>query len=271
MYLSLKHITKLQTGKKTIPGLKAFAIVFCLILISAFTLNAQVIHNNGAVVNVQNGIIITTDTLNNAAGNFINDGNLQIDGDYYNAANANGNGYYNITGNWSNSGIFNPGNSTVELSGTNNQDLRNSGSGSFYYLLLNNTGPAASARIRLLNNISILNTLEMNEGIINSNGNILSLNNNSSASLVYGSATGSRIIGKFQRALNSTDQYFFPLGSEDNFNPLYFESINNPTPGNLISEFTAAPPVDVNLPIPDDSVEIFETYDDGYWDLQATG
>ena len=57
------------------------------------------------------------------------------------------------------------------------------------------------------------------------------------ASLNYTSVTGSRIIGKFERGINTTGTYLFPVGSAANYNPANLIINAVPAAGSVLAEF----------------------------------
>ncbi|GAI59028.1 unnamed protein product, partial [marine sediment metagenome] len=190
---------------------------------------------------------------------------------YINIGTTSGNGIYNIEGNWTNTGIFNPGTSTVNFMGNNNQSITSTGGEIFNNLSINNSGASPINRIVLLNNVNVSGTFTFTLGNIETGANKLFLSNQTITSLNYTSVTGSRVIGKFERGINTTGNYLFPIGSDSNYNPLNLNLNIAPAAGSVLSEFFDTDPGSSGLPLPDADVEVFEAYDDGYWSLTSTG
>lgn len=269
-----KHI---NISRNKILGimLKTF-VVFGLMLM--FILNgsvkAQVINNEGAVISVTSGAAIQGDTLENTAGTIENDGTIQLNGHYINVGTTQGNGIYNLKGNWINTGTFTSGNSIVRFNGTNFQLVQSNGD-PFFHFILSNTGTGVSNRLILSDNVTVSDSLELITGNIQTNAYIFYLVEQTTASLTYSSTTGSRIIGKFERGINTTSNYLFPIGSEDNYNPMNL-TFNNVIAGSILSEFVVSDPDSIGLPLSDpgyinpaDSVEVYDADSTGYWSVTA--
>ena len=251
--------------------MKIAIILFCsLLFFQSNTLQAQVINNNGAAISVTNGTFVQGDTLENTAGTITNNGTIGLNGHYINMGTTGGNGIYNLEGNWANTGVFNAGTSTVNFIGNNIQSITGAGGELFNNLTISNSGATSTTnRIILLNNVNVSGILSISQGNVETGVNILYLVNQSPTSLNYTSLTGSRVIGKFERGINAAANYLFPVGSDANYNPLNLTLNNVPTAGSVLSEFMPVDPGDSGLPLEDDSVEIYQAFDDGYWSLTA--
>ncbi|MCH7658735.1 MAG: gliding motility-associated C-terminal domain-containing protein [Bacteroidetes bacterium] len=262
-----------QSDHRMIRSFIKIAVVLfcCLLFFQSNTLKAQVINNNGAVISVTSGTVVQGDTLENTAGLITNNGTIGLRGHYINIGTTSGDGIYNIEGNWINTGIFNPGTGTVNFIGNNNQFITSTGGEIFNNLTINNSGASATNRIVLLNNVNVSGTLTITLGNVETGANKLFLSNQTITSLNYTSVTGSRIIGKFERGINTTGNYLFPIGSDSNYNPLNLNLNIAPAAGSVLSEFFDADPGSSGLPLPDADVEVFEAYNDGYWSLTSTG
>ncbi|MCK5168965.1 MAG: hypothetical protein KAQ75_03720, partial [Bacteroidales bacterium] len=274
----------MQTQKRTIRSfLKISIILVCILLfVSTNKLFAQVLNNNGAVISVTAGGVLQGDTLENTAGTITNNGSIDLNGHYINKVlgTTEGDGIYNLEGNWTNTGIFTAGNSTVNFIGNNLQNITSTGGEVFYDLNINNTGGSlATNRIILLNNVNVSNNLTIAEGNIETGANTFYLTNQAPVSLNYTSVTGSRIIGKFERGINTTtSNYLFPIGSVDNYNPMNLSFNAIQSAGSVLSEFVASDPDSIGLPLPDegylnpaDSVEVYNADSVGYWSVTANG
>ncbi|OFX85281.1 MAG: hypothetical protein A2W99_15070 [Bacteroidetes bacterium GWF2_33_16] len=251
--------------------LKSAVVVCFAMLLFLQNISAQVISNSGAAINLTGGVVVQTDTVVNQAGLITNNGVFNLTGDYRNAATTGGNGYFNLAGNWINTGVFNSGASTVQFNGNNLQTITRAGGETFHNLVINNSGIALNNRIVLPQNVTVAGTLSMALGNIDPGTNTLYLTNPLPGALNYTSSTGSRVLGKFDRRVNSAGNYLFPLGTTSYYNPLNLNTNVTPTTGSVLSEFIAADPGSNGLPLTDltfaDSVEVYEAYNDGYWNL----
>jgi len=268
----IKH-TK-QTDYRMIQSFVKIAIfLFCyLLFFQSNTLKAQVINNNGAGISITNGVVMNSESINNSVGGLLtNDGTIDLSGTFINTGITIGKGTYNIAGDWTNSSIFNEETSTVHFNGTNLQTITSPGGETFFNLIVNNSGASPINRIILSDNVNISGTLTFTLGNVETGINTLYLTNQTPASLNYTSISGNRVIGKFERGINSTGNYLFPLGSNSNYNPLNLTINTAPTAGSVLSEFIAADPGSSGLPLPDAPVEVYEVFDDGYWSLVANG
>ena len=266
-----KHIK--QTDHGMIRSFKKIAIVLfcCLLFVQSNTLIAQVLNNNDAAISVSNGTVIQGGTLENTAGLITNNGTIGLSGHYINTATTGGNGIYNIAGNWINTNVFNPGTSTVNFMGNNNQSITSTGGEIFNNLTISNSGTSATNRINLSNNVNVSGTLSISQGNVVTGVYTLYLTNQTPASLNYTSTSGSRVIGKFERGISVTGNYLFPLGSNSNYNPLNLTINTTPTAGSVLSEFIVADLGSSGLPLPDPPVEVYQAFNDGYWSLIANG
>jgi gliding motility-associated-like protein len=253
-------------------GRKPLTICTGLLLIISQYLPAQVINNYGAQVNITSGIYITSkDAENNSGGIILNNGNLYLSGSYSNNATTDGNGIYQLGGNWTNTSIFIPGSSTVIFNGSDNQTITKTGGETFYNLSVQNTGAASLKYLGLASNVSILGTLTMSLGNIDAGSYLLYLVNPLAAALNYASTTGSRVLGKFERGVGEQANYLFPLGTASYYNPANLKVNLLTSSGSILSQFFASDPGSTGLPVidlsvPADSVvEIYKAFSHGYW------
>jgi len=96
---------------------------YCSLISILFCCNskAQIISNNGAFLSATMGTVIGTDSIfNNPASSLINDGILNSF-TINNAGNIQGNGTYNVSKRFSNSGTFTPGTSSVNYTSSGDQ------------------------------------------------------------------------------------------------------------------------------------------------------
>jgi gliding motility-associated-like protein len=234
---------------------------------------SQVINNTGADVNVTAGTVVTSRDATNSAGSLLNSGTINLSGNFTNTATTSANGTFRIGGNWTNSGgIFNPGTSTVIFNGANNQLVTRLGGETFFNMSVINSGAPGLNRVGISNNVTVLGTLSMSSGNIDAGTFKLILSNPVPGALDYTSVTGSRVFGKFERGVNQTGTYLFPLGTSANYNPANVITNNVTTPGTIISEFLTPPSIDsLGLPLPDPPDEVARVFQDGYWHLTSSG
>jgi gliding motility-associated-like protein len=228
-----------------------------------------VINNSGAVISVGSGTYVTSkEIFNNAASGILNNGNLNLTGNYNNTGETEGNGIYRLGGNWNNSGLFHEDLSTVIFNGYHNQLVTHSGN-KFFNLWILNLGTSSDNRIRLLNDINVLGALTLEKGNIENGSFLLYLTNTASSSLRYTSQTESRIIGKFERGVDQQGTYLFPLGTNDYYNPITLKNNSTPVSGSILSQYYNISPVGTGFPLADPPVEVFSYYSGGYWTLTA--
>ncbi|HLN20671.1 MAG TPA: gliding motility-associated C-terminal domain-containing protein [Bacteroidales bacterium] len=254
----------------------------CLIRTSVFVffvflfpgLRAQVISSHNANVSLSANVFLAGKDLNNNTGFVTNYGNINLSGSYTSTGLSQGDGFYRIGGNWIHAGTFIPSFSTVIFNGSSNQQVSHP-SLSFFNLSVKNTGvviPALNNKVIILNNIVVNNNLELESGIVDAGTFKLSLLNFLQNSLIYTKATGSRVLGRFERAVGEENKmYLFPLGTDMYYNPLNLTPNEINVSGTLISRFITGTPGSTGLPLPDPPEEIEAPFPDGYWDLKSTG
>ncbi len=129
----------------------------------------------------------------------------------------------NLNGNWNNTaGSFTEGTSTVNLNGSAIQTIANSAGENFYNLTVNNSGSG----IQLVNPIDVRNTLNMNLGNINLNGQALTLGISTANKGTLVRTNGTMInSGSFTRWFNSSTipdgsvAGLFPVGTATDYRP----------------------------------------------------
>jgi len=147
-------------------------------------------------------------------GNLLNNGTINLSGNYTSTATAGGNGLYTLGGSWTNTGgTFIPGTSTVIFNGADNQSIIRSGGETFNNLTVANSGAPAIKSLGISNNVNVLGTLTMSVGNIDAGTFVLYLSNPAIAALNYTSTTQSRIIGRFERGVNATGDISVPAGN----------------------------------------------------------
>ncbi len=124
--------------------------------------------------------------------------------------------------------------STVEFNGSGAQTVP---ALEYYNLTLNNTGldGSNSYQVSLGGDVVVNNQLALVEGVLNTNGNSLSLTSSSSNAVGqgyrYSADSASYVIGNITRALPSnlsgdgSETYIFPVGTSDNYMPLSMSKI----------------------------------------------
>jgi hypothetical protein len=165
-----------------------------------------------------------------------------------------------VSGNWNNGGTWTHNSGTVVMDGSALQTIT-SGGDPFYNLTVNNT----STGLSLSDNVQVNNTLTMTDGDINTGSNSLTLGVNTSniGALSYASGT---IIGEFERWLNNTTSYLFPLGTASFYRPVNI-TFANLTAGSLIGEFHSGDPGDAGLALMENGICIDKQFPEGYWSL----
>ena len=241
-------------------------------------MQAQVISNYGAAISITNGTVVVSHHLTNTSGinlaSLSNFGTLNLSGNFINGISStiSGNGIFYIGGNWSNSGSFLYGSSTVIFNGSINQRILRPlpSPENFNNLTIENTADS----ITLGNSVQVIGMLSMYSGNIVTDSHILHLLNPTVASLNYKSG---KIFGLFERAIGETGRFLFPLGNLSR--PMYYNPatlvINGLTnAGSVLSEFiTPLAPVNIIPPLEDFSatpfVEVDSAFSAGYWSMTA--
>ena len=113
----------------------------------------------------------------------------------------------NVFGNFINHGTFNPNDAQISFIGNNVAAISG---GDYQTLVINNTTPDG---IALQDTVTVTGTLTLNNGIVNTNGNLISITNPSAAAIAnFGE--DNYINGILQRAINDTNTYSFPVGDD---------------------------------------------------------
>ena len=211
---------------------------------------------------------VTTATLCNTIT--IN-GNLTIE----NSAVLQNSGNYDIylAGNWTDNNTgdgFVEGTGEVFFNGTIQQTITKAGgtgAESFYDLSLNNSNGLylVSGDLNATHQFSFA---AGNITFANSSYKVY-LSAGTPTSLNYTSVTGSRIIGKFERGINTTGTYLFSIGTSTNYNPANLVINAAPVAGSVLTEFVSGSPGNSGLPINEGGIEVSDAYTDGYWSFTA--
>jgi hypothetical protein len=169
MSLILKRIELSKTSTKNV-----FLIFCALFILLTPRINAQIISNNSAYISILGGTIVGLDSINNDnAATISNDGIISI-ATINNAGTTRGNGTYNIVGDFSNTGTFLSGTSSVNFYGTGQQTIVGNSDIEFHNISINNSF-AISPQITLATNLTVKNNLTMTLGKTNLAGYTLSL------------------------------------------------------------------------------------------------
>jgi hypothetical protein len=222
----------LFNSRSSILRRTAFMLFFMMIC-SFRILLSQIINNEGAHITISPNIfMISGDAYNNTPGSLLNNGTINLTGNYTSTAASSGDGTYTLGGNWDHPGTFNYDLSTVVFNGTVNQQINHPGI-NFYNFSINNTGLG----VTILNNLTVRQILSMANGNINAGIFLFYLYNPAADALYYTSSTGSRIIGQFERGVGEAGNYLFPVGTAANYNPANLRTNSLPANGTILSEF----------------------------------
>lgn len=183
------------------------AVFFLALVLPGAALRAQVISNNGAVVTISSGLVVSAGSLENSSGTVTDNGTLTLSGSATNAGTLDGNGAWNVGGNWANNGTFTPGTSTVKMNGGAAQTIGGSVACVFYNLDIANT----SGGVSLTKDESVSNMLTLTSGILTTDAtNILSVTNTAVSAVSAGSTT-KFVSGPLKWSLG-VGTYLFPVG-----------------------------------------------------------
>ncbi len=190
-------------------------------------------------LDIQGGTLtIQSGTTTNTATVIVN-GNISIASGttIQRGSSATGPWSFNIAGNWSNSGTFTPGNSTVTFHGSSAQTIGGSGATTFNNLTINNP-----SGVTLNNNATVTGTLTLASGDLNTGSNTLTLG---SAATVTGSGD---VVGNVQRAhaFNTGTNYAF-----NNANTLVnFSSVTNGASPSIVVNLSKSAPAGLTTAVP---------------------
>jgi hypothetical protein len=201
-------------------GHKKFTFLF-IALLGFLSSKAQLLYNNGADVAVTGGGILWVDgAVENAAGLFSNAGQTTIRGYFRNGSLATGGnaaGEYIVYGDWENNNLFTADQSIVRLTG-NHQFITGTSVTTFHNLSLETFGAVKAQTLDAITN----HQLNFNDCELQTEDFRMTVTNPLTASVIrsngFVSSTG---IGRFVRATNSTNNYLFPTGWNDNGNIYY--------------------------------------------------
>ena len=202
-------------------SMKKFGSLFITLVVAYATTNAQLFYNNGAAVAITGGGILDVDgAVENASGLFSNAGQTWIKGYFRNgdlATGGNAAGEYIVYGDWENNDIFTADQSQVRLTG-NTQLITGYSITTFHDLRLET--PNALKKQTL--DAYVNHLLALNDCELATQDYRMTVTNPVNASVIrstgFVSSTGP---GRLTRYTNSTNNYLFPMGWNDNGNVLY--------------------------------------------------
>jgi len=167
-----------------------------------------------------------------------------------------------LTGDWTNTGVFNEGTGQVVLVGASDQILSNPVGETFYDLMINEV----SGRVLLANDVTVSNSLTMNGGNFGTQTSTLTLGTGTGNIGTLNHSSGT-ISGRFERWISGTaTQFLFPIGTDTDYRPASI-TFTDLTAGSLIAEFISSPPGNNGLPVTDGAVDVENAFLDGYWTL----
>lgn len=206
------------------PKAKEFNMKYqILIIILAFGTKAQAqLYINGSTLKITSNTSLYTsmEVQNTNSSTISNKGTLTMTQNLENNSSStiSGNGYYNLDGNWTNNGTFNPGTSTLRLSGANHSQIT-SGGDAFYKIILDKDHGKI---ITLNDNLTIINDLDFSAD----NNKILLTNNDltfENSATVSSFDNNEYLVtnGNGQVLKNSLITFTYPLGYDTtSYNPL---------------------------------------------------
>ncbi len=113
----------------------------------------------------------------------------------------------NVFGDFINHGTFNPNDAQISFIGNNVAAISG---GDYQTLVINNTTPDG---IALQDSVAVSGTLTLNNGIVNTNGNLINITNSSPSALTNFGADN-YVNGVLQRSISDTSTYSFPVGDD---------------------------------------------------------
>jgi hypothetical protein len=135
-------------------------VVGILFLLLKQEMQAQYISNNGAFVSISSGTLVSLDTINNDNATTITNEGIVTMNTFNNAGTTQGDGTYNIAGDFTNTGTFFSGTGTVNMNGTLAQNMTLAVS-TFNNLIIDN-----AVGVSLFSTQTITNNLTINSGKI---------------------------------------------------------------------------------------------------------
>jgi len=186
--------------KSTILNKKFILLLYCASIVGSAT--AQVMNNSGAVAVISSGLVVSGGSVVNTTGDFTNSGTFTLSGGLtISAGNVDGNGTFNIGGDWVHAGgTFTGGSGMVKFNGTGAQSIGGASQTTFNDIEINKSGGTATlGRIEsVAGNLTVTaGTLDLLSYDINrtASGGTLSVSNG--AALKLGGTTGGQTGSNF--------------------------------------------------------------------------
>ncbi|MEM9328462.1 MAG: hypothetical protein AAGA85_22530, partial [Bacteroidota bacterium] len=171
-----------------------------------------------------------------------------------------------VAGDWANAGFFEERNGNVSFTGSDDQTITNPLGEEFYDFTINKP----SGNLTLSGNVTISNTLDLNQGsIVTSASNlILGTSAANEGTLSY---TAGRVIGAFERWVTnaSPSTYLFPVGVASNTRLATFEFNTIDVDGTVIVSFSEAAPGSNGFDLNDGGTTLYNPFVDGFWDVSG--
>jgi|GEM_PF-2387028 len=225
------------------------------------------LSNSGAFV-AGSGTLNVTGIFTNA-GTFIATSNVtRVSGAVTNSGTYTaGSGTLRAGNNLTNSGTFNANTGTVEFNGTANQAFSQTGTGTFYNLVINNA--AASSQITFNPAATtVSNQLTLTRGLAVTTGTNEIRVTNSAASSVSGHSASSYVFGILRRSVTGLATYDFPVGDATRYELARLQITSNLGVATIAGTFKSATASNgsglTNL---DGQGNTLTICSGGYWDL----
>jgi hypothetical protein len=196
------------------------------------------------------------------------------------------NASFAVRGNWTVSGTatFTEGTGTISLNGTGTQSITNPSGETFYRLTINNSF-GASPQIALNGNVIVTNTLTMQDGNVNLNGNTFTVGTSVASTGILSHAGVStngwmyggnlvRYMANAATTIGGGDQHegFFPLGSASDFRPFYIGKTNTTNSGGAVTVSHTNSTTTSTVSFTDTNpVAIITRRHDSYWTVVTSG
>lgn len=223
------------------------------------------LYDNDAVCNditiADKSLILesSVDNVLRVKGNLIISTGATLDMDDGTSAN---DGVIELSGNWTNISetSFLEGDGLVHLLGSSAQTIETSGGEIFSKLNIETAG------VLLNSNITISDSLFMNNGSVDANAFTATLGLNTTTTGILEHTSG-RVVGNFARWINGTpSNVLFPVGSssEDQF---IYTTFNTTSTGLLTTAFNSSNPGGLGLPLLDNDYSIQDVFTEGFWSV----
>jgi hypothetical protein len=220
------NLERIEGSKKL---MKSVFFIFCVgFVLSTHEIKAQIISNRAAYISILGGTVVAMDSINiDNTATISNDGIINIS-TINNEGTTQGNGTYNVVGDFFNTGTFFSGTSNVNFYGLGPQTIGGNGDIEFYDISINNTF-AISPQITLETNVTAKNKLTMTLGKTNLAGFTLKLGTSAAIPGTLSYNSGWLYGGTFTRWFDNVTSTtipssigYFPMGTTNNdYRPLW--------------------------------------------------